>query len=119
MHRKSSRKTNFEDGILPRHSGHRTPRLSSVGICTADTKSSVPILLWHQHNGSMDAVGTIITDRPPHRSVRALLRIRLPPWMRGEKADYRISMQNAWGWKPPLEDREKLIPRHSSLTTSA
>jgi hypothetical protein len=53
------------------------------------------------------------------RSVRALLRIRLPPWMGGEKADYRIRMQNAWGWKPPLEDREKLIPRHSSLTTSA
>ena len=28
-----------------------------------------------------DAVGTIITDRSPHRTVRARLRIRLPPWM--------------------------------------
>jgi hypothetical protein len=26
-----------------------------------------------------DAVGTLIAERPPHRSVRALLRIRLPP----------------------------------------
>ena len=31
--------------------------------------------------GIGDAVGTIISDRPPHRTVRALLRIRLPPWM--------------------------------------
>ena len=28
-----------------------------------------------------DAVGTIIADRPPHKTVRACLRIRLPPWM--------------------------------------
>ncbi len=27
------------------------------------------------------AVGTTITDRPPHRSVRARLRIRLLPWI--------------------------------------
>jgi hypothetical protein len=55
--------------------------------------------------GICDAVGTIITDRPPHRSVRALLRIRLPPWMSGEEASGRIRMQNAWGWKPPGVDR--------------
>ena len=53
----------------------------------------------------LDAVGTIITDRPPHRSVRALLRIRLPPWMCGEESHCRIRMQNAWGCKPPREDR--------------
>src|SRR5260370_8687551 len=29
----------------------------------------------------MDAVGTIITDRPPHRSLHALLHIPLPPYM--------------------------------------
>jgi hypothetical protein len=31
------------------------------------------------------AVGTIITNRPSHRSVRARLRIRLPPRMTGVK----------------------------------
>ena len=38
------------------------------------------------------AVGTIIADRPPHRSVRARLRIRLPPRMAGVKALHRIRM---------------------------
>ncbi len=66
-----------------------------------------------------DAVGTIIADRPPHRSVRALLRIRLPPWMSGEEASYRIRMQNAWSWKPPSEEREELIPPRRSLTAAA
>src|SRR6202790_5633963 len=67
----------------------------------------------------LDAVGTIITERPPHRSVRALLRIRLPPWMGGEKANYRIRMQNTWSWQPLREDREELIPRGASLTAAA
>jgi hypothetical protein len=58
-----------------------------------------------------DAVGTIIAERPPHRSVRALLRIRLPPWMSGEKAGGRIRMQDTWSWKPPREDREEPTPR--------
>ena len=68
---------------------------------------------------SVDAVGTIITDRPPHRSVRALLRIRLPPWMSGEKTNYRIRMQNTWSWQPLREDREEPIPRGASLTAAA
>jgi len=34
----------------------------------------------------LDAVGTIIAARPPHRTVRARLRIRLPPWMSGGEA---------------------------------
>jgi|GEM_PF-5463865 hypothetical protein len=38
----------------------------------------------------MDAVGTIIAERPPHRTVRARLRTRLPPWMSGEEAGGRI-----------------------------
>jgi hypothetical protein len=67
----------------------------------------------------VDAVGTIITERPPHRSVRALLRIRLPPWMSGEKANDRIRMQNTWSWQPLREDREEPIPRGASLTAAA
>ena len=67
----------------------------------------------------MIAVGTVIADRPPHRSVRALLRIRLPPWMSGVEANCRIGMQNAWSWNPPLEDPNDPVPRPSSLTASA
>ena len=66
-----------------------------------------------------DAVGTIITDRPPHRSVRALLRIRLPPWMRGEKASDGIRMQNARSWNPLREDAGDPIPRSASLAAPA
>jgi len=65
-----------------------------------------------------DAVGTIIADRPPHRSVRARLRMRLPPWMGGEEAHDRIGMQNTWGWKPSREDRQEPIPRHFALTAT-
>src|SRR6201993_941579 len=35
------------------------------------------------------AVGTTIADRPPHRSVRARLRIRLLPWINGGKTACR------------------------------
>jgi len=38
--------------------------------------------------GQSVAVGTIITERLPHRTVRALLRIRLPPSMNGEQGCY-------------------------------
>jgi hypothetical protein len=65
------------------------------------------------------AVGTTIADRPPHRTVRALLRIRLPPWMSGEEASYRIRMQNAWCWNPPLEEPGCPVPRRWSLTATA
>jgi hypothetical protein len=41
------------------------------------------------------AVGTTIADRPPHRSVRARLRIRLLPRMPGGKARVRIRVQNS------------------------
>jgi len=50
------------------------------------------------------AVGTIIADRPPHRSVRALLRIRLPPWMVGVKALHRIRMENTSDWNPAVHE---------------
>ena len=68
---------------------------------------------------SSEAIGTIFADRPPHRTVRALLRIRLPPWMSGEKASYRMRMQNAWGWNPLLEDPGYPVPRATSLTAAA
>jgi hypothetical protein len=38
--------------------------------------------------------------------------------MSSEKANYRIGMQNAWGWKPSLEDPECPVPRHASLTAA-
>jgi hypothetical protein len=50
------------------------------------------------------AVGTIIAGRPPHRSVRALLRIRLPPRMTGVKALHRIRMENASDGNPSIEE---------------
>ena len=56
------------------------------------------------------AVGTTIADRPPHRSVRARLRIRLLPWMCGGEAFMRIGMQNAGFRNPALEDRDQPIP---------
>jgi hypothetical protein len=48
------------------------------------------------------AVGTIIADRPPLRSVRARLRIRLLPRMAGVKALHRIRMENASDWNPSV-----------------
>jgi hypothetical protein len=49
----------------------------------------------------MVAVGTAIADRPPHRSVRARLRIRLLPRMNGVKAFVGIRMQNTRLRNPP------------------
>ena len=51
------------------------------------------------------AVGTTIADRPPHRSVRARLRIRLLPWMTSGKASLGIRMQNAGKWNPAFQQR--------------
>jgi hypothetical protein len=67
----------------------------------------------------MDAVGTTIASRPPHRSVRALLRIRLPPWMSGEKADYRIKDVEHVELESLRKDREEPIPGGAALTTAA
>ena len=55
------------------------------------------------------AVGTIVAGRPPHRSVRALLRIRLPPRMIGVKALHRIRMENARCWNPSVYDPVKPV----------
>jgi hypothetical protein len=60
------------------------------------------------------AVGTTIADRPPHRSVRARLRIRLLPRMNGVEALVRIRMQNMRVRNPPVQ-RDRLIPLVSPL----
>jgi hypothetical protein len=39
--------------------------------------------------------------------------------MSGEKANYRIRMQNTGSWKPLREDREEPIPRGATLTAAA
>jgi hypothetical protein len=80
---------------------------------------------WRLSNGAREfdqeqvavAVGTIIADRPPHRSVRALLRIRLPPRMAGVKALHRIRMENASDWNPSVYDPVK--PVHVDSTALA
>src|ERR1035438_1898118 len=56
------------------------------------------------------AVGTTIADRPPHRTVRARLRIRLSPWMSGDKAIHRVRVQDARYWNPAVQNRADPIP---------
>jgi hypothetical protein len=58
------------------------------------------------------AVGTTITDRPPHRSVHARLRIRLLPRMNGVEALVGIRMQNTWVRNPPVEQWVETVPSH-------
>src|SRR6266849_1755409 len=62
--------------------------------------------------GSVVAVGTTITGRPPHRSVQARLRIRLLPWMASGKACIGVGMQNAGLRNPPRQQRGETIPPH-------
>ena len=63
------------------------------------------------------AVGTSIADRPPHRSVRALLRIRLPPRMSGVKALHGIRMEDASDWNPSVD--EPVEPVHADIAALA
>src|ERR1039457_2842043 len=65
------------------------------------------------------AVGTIITDLPPHRSVRARLRILLLRRMSGVEACIGIGVQNA-GWRnPAVQDWCKTFPPHLCALTPA
>ena len=64
------------------------------------------------------AVGTAIADRPPHRSVRARLRIRLLPRMKGVKALVGIRMQNTRGRNPPVEQWVETVPSHLRALTA-
>src|ERR1019366_5688028 len=65
------------------------------------------------------AVGTIITDRPPHRSVRARLRIRLLRRMSGVEACIGIGVQNAGRRNPPIQDWGKTFPSHCCALATA
>jgi hypothetical protein len=51
------------------------------------------------------AVGIPIARHPPHKTVRALLRIRLPPWIFGVKVCNRIRVQDARGRNPSVKKR--------------
>src|SRR5262249_20290516 len=62
--------------------------------------------------------GRSFGDRPPHRSVRARRRIRLPPRMSGEKAYDRVGMQNAWCWDPASGNAGDPIPLHRLLAAT-
>jgi len=64
------------------------------------------------------AVGTTITDRPPHRSVRARLRIRLLPRMNGVEALVGIGMQDMGVWNPPAEQWVETFPSHLRALTA-
>jgi hypothetical protein len=58
------------------------------------------------------AVGTTIAGRPPHRSVRARLRIRLLPRMNAVEALVGIRMQNVRLRNPPVEQGVETVPPH-------
>ncbi len=69
--------------------------------------------------GITGAVGTTIADRPPHRSVRARLRIRLLRRMSGVEACIRIGVQNARWRNPPVQDWGKTFPPHLGALAAA
>jgi hypothetical protein len=73
----------------------------------------------NQASGITVAVGTTIADRPPPRSVRARLRIRLLRRMSSVEASVGIGVQNA-GWRnPPGQDWGKTFPAHLCALTTA
>ena len=67
---------------------------------------------------SFVAVGMPIAWHPPHKTVRARLRIRLPPWMCGDKACIRIRMQDTRGRNPSVEERIEPLPTHIAALTA-
>jgi len=69
--------------------------------------------------GTTVAVGTTIADRPPHRSVRAPLRIRLLPGMPSGKAGHGVRVQNAGAWNPTVQQRGETSPSHLSALAAA
>ena len=67
----------------------------------------------------MVAVGTIIADRPPHRSVRALLTHTAPIWDSGFKAKLGIRMQHATCRQPSLGSLDASGPRQAARSDCA
>src|SRR6266446_2275666 len=90
------------------------------GCVPAEPASVLPgkiIVAPRRPSVSTVAVGTTITDRPPHRSVRARLRIRLLRRMSGVEACIRIGMQDARLGNPSVQQWGKSLPPHlCSLT---
>src|SRR2546428_7652196 len=85
-----------------------TPFRFSIGVIACFTTTVITV-----------AVGTTVADRPPHRSVRARLRIRLLRRMSGVEASIRIGVQNA-GWRnPPVQDWGKTFPPHLGALAAA
>src|SRR5215831_18334909 len=105
-------------------SRHRyDPRLSPQHGCVPAEPASVSpgkiIVAPPRPSVSTVAVGTTISDRPPPRSVRARLRIRLLRRMGGVEACIGIGVQNA-GWRnPPVQDWGKARPTHLCALTTA
>jgi hypothetical protein len=56
------------------------------------------------------AVGMIIADHPPHRSVRAELPHTAPPLDSTVEANIRIRMKSAWTRNPSIKDGPQLFP---------
>jgi hypothetical protein len=56
------------------------------------------------------AVGMIIADHPPHRSVRAELPHTAPPLDSSVEANIRIRMKSAWTRNPSIKDGPQLFP---------
>jgi len=54
----------------------------------------------------------------PHKTVRALLRIRLPPWIFGVKACNRIRVEDTRGRNPSVEERFEPLPAHIAALTA-
>ena len=78
-----------------------------------------PLIELRRHCGITVAVGTTIADRPPHRSVRARLRIRLLRRMSGVEASIRIGMQNAGRRNSPVQDWSEAFPTHLCALAAA
>jgi hypothetical protein len=72
-----------------------------------------------ESNDSSVAVGTVVADRPPHRSVRALLTHTALPLDTSVEAHIRVRMQGARCRNPPVEDGADLPPGHPRLLAPA
>ncbi len=91
--------------------GHPSTPIYSFGRMFANPETGIlPITV---------AVGTTITDRPPHGSVRARLRIRLLRRMSGVEACIGIGVQNAGRRNPPVQDWGKTFPTHLCALAAA
>src|SRR6266567_9092917 len=102
------RRTGFYWRTRPREQDHRSrPKGRDIGDKRVRDRV-VPVV----------AVGTTITDRPPHRSVHARLRIRLLPRMNGVEALVGIRMQNTWVRNAPVEQWVETVPSHLRALTA-